>query len=184
MIIARGRFRLYSKVFRFRETYRSASFSTRRLQTLENNPGALHRPRRSLASSPVPKITHHPRIARHHARDDTVGKRAAQNTPTTNNPFRSSNTNIDMQIISREKNRWPRHHHECDWRWGGTSPVASRPASRSFATTACRNTSASHHCRTRNATSISPRMACTDPRDASQATERHPYRSMSSRWSP
>ena len=133
MIIARGRFRLYSKVFRFRETYRSASFSTRRVQPLENNPGALHRPRRSLASSPVPKITHHPRIARHHARDDTVGKRAAQNTPTTNNPFRSSNTNIDMQIISREKNRWPRHHHECDWRWGGTSPVASRPASRSFA---------------------------------------------------
>ena len=175
MIIARGRFRLYSKVFRFRETYRSASFSTRRLQALENNPGALHRPRRSLASSPVPKITHHPRIARHHARDDTVGKRAAQNTPTTNNPFRSSNTNIDMQIISREKNRWPRHHHECDWRWGGTSPVASRPASRSFA---------SRNDRTRNATSISPRMACTDPRDASQATERHPYRSMSSRWSP
>lgn len=133
MIIARGRFRLCSKFFRFWETCRLPSFPTRHLQAPENNPGTFHRPRRSLASSPVPRITHHPRIARHHARDDTVGKRVAQNTPTTNNPFRSSNTNIDMQIMSREKNRWPRHHHECDWRWGGTSPVASRPASRSFA---------------------------------------------------
>lgn len=44
MIIARGRFRLYSKVFRFRETCRSASFPTRHLQAPKNNPATFHRP--------------------------------------------------------------------------------------------------------------------------------------------
>ena len=44
MIITRGRFRLYSKVFRFRETCRSASFPTRHLQAPKNNPATFHRP--------------------------------------------------------------------------------------------------------------------------------------------
>ena len=38
MIIARGRFRLYSKVFVFWEACRSASFSPRHLQARENDP--------------------------------------------------------------------------------------------------------------------------------------------------
>ena len=44
MIIARGRFRLYSKVFVFWEACRSASFSPRHLQARENNPVTFHRP--------------------------------------------------------------------------------------------------------------------------------------------
>lgn len=44
MIIARGRFRLYSKVFDFGEACRSTSFSPRHLQARENNPVTFHRP--------------------------------------------------------------------------------------------------------------------------------------------
>ena len=49
MIIACGRFLLYSKVFDFWEACRSASFPTRHLQAPENNPEALRRPYRSSA---------------------------------------------------------------------------------------------------------------------------------------
>lgn len=65
MIIARGRFRLYSKVFRFRETCRSASSPTRHLQAPKNNPATFHRPagaqrlHRPALKSAIPPLWFH-----------------------------------------------------------------------------------------------------------------------------
>ena len=183
MIRMDGCFRLHSKVVRFWETCRSAPSSVRHPQAPENNPGTFHLlPKPGIFTGQIRSPSLALRASRSSRRHR---KHVAQDMPAVHRSFLLIERNRRHADSPGRNPLWLRRHYKRDWRWGGMSPVASRPASRLFAS---RNDNLPKY----SSKSPSPNQKrckhlITDglyrPSWRNQTTERHPDRSMSSHWS-